>query len=117
MFGFAANQSTEMPTPRYYFHGTPTDYVNRVTGNATATFDANAPAGSSDISQTGAINGNPYRVANPQSVYWLSTNCTGQSMALSVSTRIGCGGRFHCQATNVDLTSVLSLASSWESGN
>ena len=113
MFGFAANQSTEMSTPRYCFHNTPTDDANRVAGNLTATFDANAPTGSSDISQTGAINRNPYQAANPQSVCWLSTNYT-QSMALSASTGIGCGGRFHCQTTNFDHTSVLSLASLWE---
>src|SRR5688500_8819960 len=55
------------------FHGTPSDDANRLAGTPTATFDANAPTGSSGVTQTGGVNGNANQPADAQSTYWLST--------------------------------------------
>src|SRR5437762_2618897 len=65
------------PASKYYFHGTATDDANRAAGMPSATFDTNAPTGSSDASQTGVVTANPEQAANPASVYWLSTAYTG----------------------------------------
>src|SRR5438105_11341152 len=70
-------QSTASSSLNFYFHGSATDDANRLAGTPSATFDANAPTGSSDVTQTGGVNGNANQPANMLSTYWLSTAYTG----------------------------------------
>jgi hypothetical protein len=73
----AKASSLATPNTTYYFHGTSSDDANRLAGTPTATFDGNAPTGSSDVTQTAGINGNANQPANTLSIYWLSTAYTG----------------------------------------
>ena len=73
----SAAGSTATPNTTYYFHGTSSDDANRLAGAPTATFNATAPTGSSDVIQTGGMNGNANQAANALSIYWLSTAYTG----------------------------------------
>src|SRR5206468_9952229 len=52
------SQSTAASPLKFYFHGGPADDANRLAGTPSATFDANAPTASSDVTQTGSVNGN-----------------------------------------------------------
>jgi hypothetical protein len=68
------------PMQLFYFHGAapPSDDVNRAASSPSATFDSEAPTGSSDSLQTGVVDANPSLDENPLSVYWVGTAFKGR---------------------------------------